>query len=183
MAKKHKETSYWPHMILGFLILGITLSYWTVKSASSIPVQESNEYMMKYQQADLNINDILRHKALFDKDYTIKIEADSMMFKVENSKAFKSLRSVVLHPGKNSFTYQIMTHGQTPVADMNVTFLLTRPHTTKEDIYLTHIPYENGRYVVRDVNISKPGRYILQLRAQKGSAIGYSEIPGYLKVK
>jgi hypothetical protein len=53
-------------MILGFLAVGVTLSYWTVKSASSIPVQESNNYMMKYQQADMNINEIIKRKALFD---------------------------------------------------------------------------------------------------------------------
>jgi hypothetical protein len=182
MAKKRKEISYWPHMILGFLIVGITLSYWTVKSASSIPVQESNEYMMKYQQADLNINEILKRKALFDRDYTIQIEAESQMHKVENSKAHKEQRVVVLKPGKNTFVYQVYTReSKEPAADMNVTFLLTRPHTTHDDIYRENIPYKGGKYVVTDINITKPGRYILQLRAQKGDAVGYSEIPGLLQ--
>jgi len=182
MAKKHKDTSYWPHMILGFLIVGITLSYWTVKSASSIPVQESNEYMMKYQQADLNINEIHKHKALFDRDYTIKIEADSEIYHVENSKAHKEQRVAVLHRGMNRFVYQVMHRkDHAPAADMNVTFHLTRPHTVKDDITIKNIPYTNGRYIVEDVNISKPGRYILQLRAQKGDAIGFSEIPALLK--
>jgi len=182
MAKTNKTTSYWPHMILGFLIVGITLSYWTVKSASSIPVQESNEYMMKYQQADMNINEIHKHKALFDRDYTIKIEADSEIYHVENSKAYKQQRVAVLHQGKNSFVYQIMRRvDHAPVADMNVTFRLTRPHTVKDDITIENIPYVNGKYVVEDVNISKLGRYILQLRAQKGDAIGFSEIPALLK--
>jgi hypothetical protein len=169
-------------MIMGFLIVGITLSYWTVKSASSIPVQESNEYMMKYQQADLNINEILKHKALFDRDYTIRIESESQIHKVENSKAYKEQRVAVLHPGSNTFIYEINSRtGDVPVSDMNVTFLLTRPHTVKEDIYVENIPFENGKYVVHDINISKPGRYILQLRAQKGEAVGYSEIPALLK--
>jgi len=181
MAKKNRETSYWPHMILGFLIVGITLSYWTVKSASSIPVQESNEYMMKYQHADMNINTILKHKAIFDKDYTIKIESASEVREVENSKAYDKQRVAVLKPGKNRFVYQIMTRSGEPVSDMNVTFLLTRPHTVKEDVYVKNVPFIEGKYVVKDVNITKPGRYILQLRAQKGDAIGYSEIPAYLK--
>ena len=67
MAKKNKEKTYWPHMILGFLALGITLSYWTVKSASSVPVQESNNYMLKYQTADYTINEIIERKALLIK--------------------------------------------------------------------------------------------------------------------
>lgn len=181
MAKKNKETSYWPHMILGFLVVGITLSYWTVKSASSLPVQESNEYMMKYQQADMHINDILEHKALFDKTYKIQIEADTTMHKIENSKAFKELRSVVLNKGKNQFVYHVTKQDNTPVTDANVTFLLTRPHTVKDDVLIENIPLKGETYVVEDVNISKPGRYILQLRAKIGDAVGYLEVPAYLK--
>jgi len=181
MAKGSKQKSYWPHMILGFLIVGITLSYWTVKSASSLPVQESNEFMMKYQQADKHINDILAQKARFDKKYKIEIEAKTVMHKIENSKAFKELRSVILKEGKNSFVYHVTDLDNRPVSDANVTFLLTRPHTTQDDLLITNIPLKGERYIVEDVNISKPGRYILQLRAQVGNAIGYSEVPAYLK--
>ena len=62
MANKNEKT-YWPHMILGFLGIGIMLGYWTVKSAINMPVSESNEYQLKYQQADMNINQILESKA------------------------------------------------------------------------------------------------------------------------
>ena len=57
---KNNKKTYWPHMIVGFLVLALTLSFWTVKSASSLPVQESNTYMLKYQMADTNINEITR---------------------------------------------------------------------------------------------------------------------------
>ena len=70
---KNREKTYWPHMIFGFLAIGITLGYWTVKSAVSVPVQESNEFMMKYQQADMNINEITKRKALFDQNYKIEL--------------------------------------------------------------------------------------------------------------
>jgi len=181
MGKRKKETSYWPHMILGFLVVGISLSYWTVKSASSIPVQESNEFMMKYQQADIHFNDIMKHKALFDKDYRIQIEAETTMHKVENSKAFKELRSVVLHKGENRFVYYVTRNDGTPVSDANVTFLLTRPHTVNDDLRIENVPFKNGTYTVEGVEIQKAGRYILQLRAKIGDAIGYLEVPAYLE--
>jgi hypothetical protein len=38
-----------------------------------------------------------------------------------------------------------------------------------------------GKYTIKDINITKPGRYRLQLRAKIGEAIGYSDIPAYLK--
>jgi hypothetical protein len=179
---KNKETSYWPHMILGFLFIGITLSYWTVKSASSIPVQESNEFMMKYQQADMNINEIMKRKALFDKHYTIEIvDAKREMLEIENAKRAKKESSVALAKGENTFFYRVLKKDSSFVPDANVTFLLTRPHSVKEDMLIKNVPVESGKYVIKNITITKPGRYTLQLRAKIGDAIGYSEIPAYLK--
>ncbi len=179
---KNKEKTYWPHMILGFLILGMTLSYWTVKSASSLPVQESNEYMLKYQQADMNINEILESKALFDQSYTIEIvDAKKAMYKLENAKRAKAENSIVLTQGKNNFTYVVTAKDGTAVSDANVTFLLTRPHSVKEDKYLENIPFTDGKFQINDIDIEKAGRYTLQLRAKIGKVTGYSQIPAYLK--
>lgn len=178
---ENKKT-YWPHMILGFLMIGITLGYWTVKHAVQMPVQEANEYMMKYQQADLGINNIMEKKALFDKQYTITL-TDAKMFthKLENAKRAKEENTVLLTLGKNNFAYSLMTKEGKAVEDANVTFLLTRPHTVKDDIYAKNIGIVNGTYQVNDINISKAGRYTLQFKAKIGDAVGYSVIPAYLK--
>ena len=178
----NKEKTYWPHMILGFLVLGMTLGYWTVKSASSMPVQESNEYMLKYQVADININEILESKAGFDKSYTIKIrDVKRIMVKLENAKRTKAENSVVLTQGKNSFTYAVTTKDGTAVPDANVTFLLTRPHLVSEDKYVENIPFTDGKFQISNIDIEKAGRYTLQLRAKIGKVTGYSQIPAYLK--
>ena len=182
MLKQNKQKTYWPHMIMGFLVVGITLSYWTVKSASSLPVQESNEYMLKYQQADMNINDIMEKRALFDKRYTIEIlNAQTMMLELENTKRAKEEKEILLHLGKNSFSYRVSRKDGSIVNDANVTFLLTRPHSRKEDILRENIKISDGKYSISDVNITKAGRYTLQLRAQIGDAIGYSQLPAYIK--
>ena len=182
MAKKNKEKTYWPHMIVGFLFLGITLSYWTVKSATSMPVQESNEYMLKYQQADMNINEIIKRKKLFNNKYRIElVNAQSAMQEIENAKRAKEESSIVLKEGKNSFAYRVVDTKGVLIKDANVTFLLTRPHTRKEDLLVENIPVVDGTFEIDNVSITKPGRYILQLRAKIGDAIGYSEMPAYLK--
>ena len=181
MAKENKKT-YWPHMILGFLSIGFTLSYWTVKSASSMPVQESNNYMLKYQQADININELIERKNLFDKSYVIEIvDAKTIMLDIENAKRVKDERTVLLQKGINSFIYHVRAKEGALKNDANVTFLLTRPHSRTEDMLLENIRNIDGEYRIKDINISKAGRYTLQLRVKIGEAIGYSEIPAYLK--
>jgi len=179
---KNNQKTYWPHMIVGFLLLAFTLSFWTVKSASSIPVQESNNYMMKYQQADININEILESKALFDQNYKIElVETQTMVMELENAKRAKKEKVVELSKGNNTFYYSVKDNKGMIQNDANVTFLLTRPHTRSEDMYVENIAVQNGNYTIENIAISKAGRYTLQLRVEIDGTIGYSEVPAYLK--
>jgi hypothetical protein len=181
MAKNNEKT-YWPHMILGFLAIGLTLSYWTVKSASSMPVQESNQFMLKYQMADMNINQIMEKKITFDQAYNINILDVETMVMTDNVNSNRPQQNPVkLSHGMNAFSYEIVAKDGTKVSDANVTFLLTQPHSIKEDKLFTNVPYEDGKYQIRDVEITKAGRYTLQLRAEVDDAMGYSEISAYLK--
>jgi len=168
-------------MIMGFLVIGITLSYWTVKSASSVPVQETDDYMMKYQQADIHINEILAKKRQFESAYTITLEGvQKGKLELENVKRAKEEEVVLLHTGANIFTYQVLDKQGHPVDGLNVDFLLTRPHTDKENMLLKHIPQKSGKYIA-EVNISKPGRYILRIKATVDKdSIGYMDTPAYL---
>lgn len=178
----NKQTTYWPYMILGFFILGITLGYWTIKSASSMPIQKSNEYMMKYQSVDLNFNEIMEKKAAFDKKYEISLLHKEMVMNEDNIHSNRLPKnSVKLVKGMNHFTYTVMKHNGSVVADANITFLLTRPHTAVDDMMVENVPYASGEYRVKDINITKPGRYTLQLRAVIGDTTGYSEVPAYLE--
>lgn len=180
MQEKSKKT-YWPHMILGFLAVGLTLSYWTVKSASSLPVQEANKYMLKYQIADMNINDILEKKAAFDKTYTIGLSGGTMVAMTDNINSKRPQPNVLeLSEGINDFTYEVVSKEGQTVSDANVTFLLTQPHSRAQDKLIKNIPFESEGYQVKGVQITKPGRYTLQLRVMIGDMIGYSEIPAYL---
>jgi len=181
MEKNNKKT-YWPHMILGFLAVGITLGYWTVKSATSMPVQESNQYMLKYQTADININKITELKQAFDKKYTIKLLDVETMVMTDNVNSKRPQpNSVKLSAGVNDFFYEVLAKDGTKVADANATFLLTQPYSRAEDQMFTNVPYSDGKYQIKGVKLKKAGRYTLQFRAEVADTIGYSEIAAYLK--
>ena len=111
MAENNKKT-FWPHMILGFLLIGISLGYWTVQSASSIPVQESNQYMLKYQMADMHINEIMKRKAAFDQSYEIQlIDVETMVMTDNVNSNRPQPNAVKLSEGMNEFTYkELMTN-------------------------------------------------------------------------
>ncbi len=182
---KSSQKTYWPHMILGFLMLAIVLGYWTVKTAVSLPVQETNDYMMKYQDSDLHINDILDKKMAFDKLYDIKIIGTKRMVMTDNIYSHRVQKNpVVLKEGENSFSYIVTTKSGDIVKDANASFLLTRPHTQKDDVMIKVVNIQDGKYTTPELNITKAGRYTLQFRAIiDDKTVGYSSIEAYLVPK
>jgi hypothetical protein len=179
MAKNENKT-YWPHMILGFLAIGITLGYWTIKSANALPVQESNTYMLKYQQADMHINDILLAKQAFDKEYRIEIQGVETMVMTDNIHSNRlQFNPIKLSLGVNHFSYIVTKEGKV-VNDANVSFLLTRPHSRREDAMQEVVLFKDNAYKTQDFDIQKAGRYTLQFRAIIGDKMGYSSLSAYL---
>jgi len=168
-------------MIMGFLLIGVTLGYWTVKHATSMPVQEENEYMLKYQKADMNINEILEKEKAFGKKYKIIISGVEMLPVKKNEMLHRKQKpQVKLAKGENIFSYKIVNVKNADVSDANVSFLLTRPHTKVDDIMVEKVPFSDGKYRVA-VSVEKPGRYVLRFRARIGEAVGYLDTPAYLK--
>lgn len=181
MATNTKQT-YWPHMIVGFLGIGITLGYWTIKSANALPVQESNTYMLKYQQADMGINTILEKKIAFDTLYTINIQDVETMIMTDNINSNRPQPNPVkLSLGKNIFSYKVFSKEGVSVNDANVSFLLTAPHTRKNDQMLEHVAFKDTMYTTQALDIQNAGRYTLQLRVIIGDTVGYSDIAAYLQ--
>ncbi|WP_456432545.1 FixH family protein [Nitratifractor sp.] len=178
MAEQASKKTYWPHMILGFLAIGITLGFWTVKHAIQLPVHESNEFMMKYQQADMDYNQIQEAQARFDARYKVALEGmrDSD-FKPKHVK--RHIGRIVALQKVNTVTYRVTDKAGNPVDDANVTLLLTRPFTEKEDQHFTLTHTGNGIYRVEKVSIPHYGRYILRVRVQKGDAVGFMDTEGY----
>ena len=182
-----KEKTYWPHMIVGFLMMAILLSYWTIRSASSMPVQESNTYMQKYQMVDIGINDILEKKEAFDKKFIIELIDKNRMVVTDNIHSNKIQEDqVILHSGKNSFDFIVKGKNDSySIKDLDiktVQFLLTRPHTVANDILVEDVKLIDNKIAIKDINIEKKGRYTIQLRIDmKDGSIGYYQTSAYLK--
>lgn len=182
MENKTKNKTYWPHMIVGFLLLALTLGFWTIKSASSMPVQQDNTYMMSYQEADKNINEIAESQNLFDASYSIKV-LDTKPFTEEINPHTKIKQEgiVELTQGINQFRYEITSRDGEIIEDTNASFMLTRPHTQVDDTSLDVSYVPSKGYVTSEVNIEKPGRYMLVFRAKIGDAVGFVQTHAYLK--
>ncbi len=181
---ENKQKTYWPHMIVGFLFIGLILGFWTIKSASSMPVERENAYMMSYQDADKNFNEIQEAQAKFDSEYTIKLLDVKTVHIEDNNNSRKYHNDPIELTQNNNFKYDISDkNGKSVTTDLNVTFLLTRPATDTEDVKVSKVLADkDGKFIVSNVGIKNKGRYTLVLRvATKDGSVGFLETPAYLK--
>lgn len=181
---KNKQKTYWPHMIVGFLLLGITLGFWTIKSASSMPVEKENAYMMSYQDADKNFNEIQEAQVKFDNKYTIKLLDVKTVHIEDNNNSRKYHNDPIELMQNNSFKYDISDkNGKLVTTDLNVTFLLTRPASDREDIKVAKVMADkDNKFLVQNIAIKNKGRYTLILRvATPDGSVGFLETPAYFK--
>jgi hypothetical protein len=171
---------FWPYLILGFIAIGLFLGFWTVRSAISMPVSESNEYQRKYQDADMNINKIIEAQQRFDAQYVLK----PVGFRHSSFKPTDFARKhgqVIALTKTMHVAYQLRDKSGHMVNDANVTLLLTRPQTRDNDKTFANLPAKGGVYTTPEFTLPKAGRYTLRLRAQVGNAIGFMEHEAYLK--
>ena len=184
MTKKN-QNRLWFAIVMGMLSFGIWMVIWTVKETMSLPVHESHDFMLKYQQADMNINQILANKAKFDAKYSIELQDVELITLAEeyqntNSKR-KQPKPVKLTMGENSFKYAIQDKNGNAVENAEMTFLLTRPYTQTEDQQENNVTFSNGFYVTKKFELSNKGRYILQTKVTVDGLTGYTKTAAYLE--
>jgi nitrogen fixation protein FixH len=160
---KKPETNYWPYAIVGMILTVVLLGIWTIKVAVSNPVQEDRSYMMKYQDVDANINEILAQQRAFDAKYTIDLSMNR------------------LHTGQNRVQVEVREKNGQP-ADVNeIVAVVTRPTSAKEDIELKSFSEENGRYVSQPFELKRGGRWNIEVRVKTDSGTGFKTYKTFVK--
>ncbi len=179
MSKNNDSGKYWPYMILGFLVIGIILGYWTIKNTINLPVHESNEFMQKYQDADKAANEIIEAQHRFNQKYNVTFSGlEKSDFKPKFLKRkpnqYYALNEV------NSLTIKVTPKGNGSVESINIVALLTRPQTDKDDVDLNVTKLSAGVFELKDFTVAKLGRYIVRLKiSDDKNATKFLDIYGY----
>ncbi len=162
-SPKKKEINFWPYAIVGMILTVVMLAAWTIRIAMKNPVQLENSYMMKYQDVDENINEILEKQRLFDAKYRIVL--DSNRFKL----------------GTNLVQVGVLSKEGIPVAGAKITVLITRPDSTQHDIKLKKFTYKNGTYYSEEFTLKKSGRWNIVTKVELNGDEGYKKYKTFVK--
>jgi len=141
----------WPYFIGGAITLVFGFCVATIVVTSKANIQESNQYMTYYQNADAKANDLIKDRIAFDKSY--KIEYISKQLSANGT----------------TIEYKITDIDGNPINNAKLKVLVSRPETHTLDKDLENPVVENGIYKFKDVTFSKPGVYNLIAKVEVGS--------------
>ncbi len=161
--REKKEINFWPYTIVGMILTVVMLSAWTIKVALKNPVQLENSYMMKYQDVDENINEILLKQNRFRSRYIVALSGNR------------------LSVGANRVEVGITDKNGTNIEGAQITALVTRPDTTEFDVTLKNFTYSGSKYLSEEFNISKTGRWNILVRVNVDGDEGFETYKTFIK--
>ena len=145
--------NYWPHAIVGALILIVASCVVTVVLAVKNPVEMDGFYFERYQNVDENINEIEASQRRFDAKYALKFEPE-----------FDGLNgyfAIAVTP-KNGSVAPNFTHE----------ILLTRPATNEQNQNL-NAKFDGQILKTAPVALPKKGRWQILLKISDSNDTGF----------
>jgi len=135
------EGKIWPYAIGASILLVFGACVATLVITHTIPVEESDTYMMGYHEADAKANEIIKDRIAFDKLYKIEYITNS------------------LSKEKTIIKYKLTDISGHAVNDAKIKVIITRPNIHKYDLELINPSVDNGIYTFESVSLEVDGRW------------------------
>lgn len=147
--KNSLSAKIWPYAIGGSIVLVFGFCVATIIVVESANIQETNEYMTNYQQAEMDANDHINNKIAFDKKYKIAYTPSELK---ENAQV----------------AFKVTDLSGSVVKDAKLTILVSRPETHIYDQKLQSEVQENGNYIFNNVEFEKIGVWDIITKVEVG---------------
>jgi len=131
----------WPYAIGASILTVFGFAVATIVITNTMPVEKSDAYMMYYQEADANANELIEARIAFDKKYTIEYVTDGL-----------SKESSIIK-------YKVYDKESNPVNSAKIKVIITRPNNHKNDQELNNPTVANGIYTFAPTTLAKEGRW------------------------
>lgn len=140
----------WPYAIGTSIIFIFGACVATIVVTSQMPVEKSDTYMMAYQDADAQANELIQAEIEFNKKY--KIEYINNGISLTNS----------------TLEYKVTDLENNPIENAKIDVIITRPNNHKNDQELKSPKYENGIYTFENVTLPIDGRWDIMAKLSIG---------------
>jgi len=162
---KQSSGRAWPYAIAGAITIVFGFCVATIVVTSKADIQESNDYMTYYQDADAKANDLIQSRIAFNKHCKIEYQAKQL-----NEKG-------------TTLEYKITDLQGNPINNAKLKLQISRPETHTLDQNLENPIVENGIYKFKDIKFARPGVYNLIARVQVGDLSRFYNIKADTRYK
>ncbi|MEA3227788.1 MAG: FixH family protein [Campylobacterota bacterium] len=131
----------WPYAISASIIFIFGACIATIMVSVKLPVEKSDTYMMGYQEANVEANNLIKSRIEFDKQYQIKYITDNF-----------NLKDSVIK-------YSVSDIDNNPVNSAKLKIIITRPNNHKNDQEIIDPKIENGIYSFSNIDVPLEGRW------------------------
>ena len=149
--KKQSSGRLWPYAIGGAITIVFGFCVATVMVTSKADIQPSDAYMTNYQDADANVNKLIKSRIAFDKDYKLKFVSDKIS---QNGCDVK---------------YALTTKDGKAVKGAKMLLEISRPEVETYTKKFDNPELEDNIYVFHDVKFPKVGIWNLVLKVDVGN--------------
>ena len=140
----------WPYAIGLSIFLVFIAAVATVVITSTMPVEDSDTYMMGYHEADAKANELIASKIAFNKKYKLELLSDS------------------LHVEGSTLSYKVTDIQDNLINDAKVLVIVTRPNKHKYDQELNNPTIVDGVYTFSNVKLELEGRWDVMAKVNIG---------------
>ncbi len=151
-----KNRSLWPIGIMLIVLVVIGKIIWTLNLVSNSKVYMDNRYFEDdYMKIDESYNDIQILQREFKNRYEIRVSTEN------------------LKVGDNTVKFYLQDKDGANILDADAAILLTRPHTSEDDMELKALAGEDGIYQTQSFEIDSVGRWQLMYKVKIDNTVGF----------
>ncbi len=140
----------WPYAIGISIALVFGACVATIIVTSTLPVENSDTYMMGYHEADAKANELLQAKIDFNKEYKVEYVTDGL-----------NLTNTIIK-------YKVTTLDLKEVSDAKIEVVVTRPNNHKHDQTLKSSTLVDGTYTFSSIELPVEGRWDIMAKVSVG---------------
>lgn len=155
----------WPYAIGTAITLVFGFCVATVVVTQGAHIQESDDYMAKYQDADANINDLIEAQIAFDKKYNIEYIRSGIQAK----------DSVV--------QYKITDKANSNIDQAEIILATSRPETAEFNQNMENPTVKDGVYSFSGLEFPKAGVWNLVAKVKVGDNYRFYNIKADTRIK
>jgi len=148
----------WPYAIGLSITLVFGFCVATIVVTQKADIQESDAYMLKYQDADAQSNEIIEARIAFDKKYSVAFTSKDV--KMEGS----------------TFKYSVNDKDGVALNNAKLILAISRPETGEFNKKFDSPTIKDGIYTFNDVKFSRPGVWNLLLKVEVESDYRFFDV-------